>query len=87
MYKKKVSRLNKENFPTWHSLMKLYLVGIGDGAIHNAYVEIPRPLTTKQMKEKQEHNYAMLEIASALIYTKFDNIKECTTAKKMWDTL
>ena len=29
----------------------------------------------------------MLEIASALRYVKFDDIKGCDTAKKMWDSL
>ena len=29
----------------------------------------------------------MLEISSALSYAKFDHIKDCDTAKKMWDAL
>ena len=48
MYKKEMLRLNKENFPIWHSLMKLHLAGIGEGEIHYiefTYAEIPRPLT------------------------------------------
>ena len=29
----------------------------------------------------------MLEIASALSYVEFDDIKRCDNVKKMWDTL
>ena len=39
------------------------------------------------MRAKQEHNQVMLEIASTLSYPKFEDIKDCTTAKEMWDTL
>ena len=55
MSKREVPKLNKENFPTWKSFMRLHLARIGDGAIHfvdNKYVEITTiPLTTQQMKE------------------------------------
>ena len=43
--------------------------------------------TAKDMKKKKEHNQAMLETTSALSYAKFDDIKGCDTAKKMWDSL
>ena len=39
------------------------------------------------MKKKKEHNQGMLEIASALSYTEFDDIKLCDTTFKMWDSL
>ena len=39
------------------------------------------------MKKKKEHNQAMLEIASALSYAEFDEIKGCDTINKMWDAL
>lgn len=90
IYKKEVLKLNKENFPAWQSLMKLHLASIGDLAkyyVKHDYVIPTPPLTTKEMKEKQEHNHAMLEIASALNYHEFEYIKDCTTAKKIWDTL
>ena len=41
--------------------------------------------TIKDLKKKKKHNQEMLEIASALNYTEFDDIKECDTTKKMWD--
>ena len=39
------------------------------------------------MKKKKEHNQAMLEIASALSYAKFDDIKSLDSVKKMLDAL
>ena len=39
------------------------------------------------MKKKKEHNQAMLEISSTLSYLEFDDIKDCDTAKKMWDAI
>ena len=71
--------------------MRLYLVGIGDCAIHfvnNFYVEIIiLPLTTHQLKEKKEQNHAMLEIVSSLRYVEFDDIKGYKIEKEMWNTL
>ena len=62
MYKKEVPKLNKENFPAWKSLMKLHLAGIGDSAkyyIEHDHATPIGPLTTKEMRAKQEHNQAM----------------------------
>ena len=90
MYKKEVPNLNKENFPAWKILMKLHLAGIGDSTkyyIEHDYVTPVAPLTTQDMRAKQEHNHAMLEIASSLSYPEFEDIKDCTTVEDMWDTL
>ena len=70
--------------------MKMNLGGIGDHAqstITMEHVDPTRVLTAKYMKKKKEHNQAMLEITSSLSYAKFDDIKGCDTAKKMWDAL
>ena len=70
--------------------MKLHLGGIGDHAQTTIDVEHVDPigaLTTEDIKKKKEHNQAMLEIAFALSYAQFDDIKGCDTAKKMWDAL
>ena len=51
MYKWEVPKLNKENFPTWKSLMKLHILGIGDttlNSVENSYVDPTRTLTSKQ---------------------------------------
>ena len=91
MYKKEVLSLNNDNFPICQSLMRLHLVGIGDGAIYfldNGYVEIiVLPLTTQWLEDKQEKNHAMLKIVLALSYAKFDDLKDFDSTKKMWDIL
>ena len=70
--------------------MKLYLGGLGDHAQSTITTEHVYPngaLTVDDLKKKKEHNRAMLEITSTLIYSEFDDIKDCDTAKKMWDAL
>ena len=86
MSKREVPKLNRDNFHAWQSLMRLHLGGIGDHAQSSFIVEhvdlfgVP---TIEDMKKK-EHNQAMLEIAFALSYVKFNDIKGCTSAFKMW---
>ena len=70
--------------------MKLHLGGLGDHAkstIITEHVNTTRALTNDDMKKKKEHNYVMLEIAFALSYAEFDDIKGLNSAKKMWDAL
>ena len=67
--------------------MKLHLGSIGDHAQTSILVEHFDPTsvpTDEDMKNKKEHNQAMLEIASALSYAEFDDIKGCKTTYKMW---
>ena len=89
MSKREVPKLNRDNFPAWKIFMKLHLGGIGDNA--QSYITVehvdPTTPTTEDMRKKKEHNKAMLEIASALSYAKFDDIKGLDSAKKMWDAL
>ena len=83
MPKREVTKLNKDNFVAWKSLMKLKLGSIGDHAQISIDIEHVDPTgapTTEDLKKKQEHNQAMLEIASTLSYAKFDDIKGCDTA-------
>lgn len=70
--------------------MKLHLGALGDNAqptITIEHVDPFRALTAEDLKKNKEHNQVMLEIASSLSYTKFDDIKECDTAKKIWDAI
>lgn len=70
--------------------MKLHLVGIGYSTkyyVENDYVPFVAPMIADKMKENQEHNQTMLEIASASSYPKFEDVKNCMNAKKIWDTL
>ena len=69
--------------------MKLHLGGIGVHAQSYVIVEHVDPTTptTEDMRKKKEHNQAMLEIAFALSYNEFDDIKGFDSAKKMWIAL
>ena len=90
MSKREVPKLNKDNFATWQSLMKLYLGSIGDymqTSILVDHVTPTGPLTAEDLSKIKEHNQAMLEIASALSYAENDDIKGCDTAHKMWENL
>ena len=90
MSKREIPKLNKENFMAWQSLMKLHLGSISDYAqtcITTEHVNPTGTPTAEQMKQKQEHNQAMLEIASALNYAESDDIKGCDTTFKMWKAL
>ena len=90
MYRKEVPKLNKENFLAWKRLMKLHLGELGyyvQETITTEYVVVTRAPTIEQLKQKKEHNRAMLEIAYALSYLEFEDIKTCTTSKGMWDAL
>ena len=90
MSKREVPKLNRDNFPAWKILMKLHLGGLGDHAqsiITTEHVDLAGALTTEDMKKKKAHNQAMLEIASALSYVEFDDIKNLDSVKKMWDAL
>ena len=90
MSKREVAKLYRDNFYPWKSLMKLHLGGLGDHAqstITTEHVDLVGAPTTEDMKNKKEHNKAMLEIASALSYDEFDDIKDLDSVKKMWDAL
>lgn len=67
--------------------MMIDLVGIRDGVIYfvdNVYVEIKIVhLAIQQLKEKQQHNRPMLEIASSLSYVELEDIKDFENPKEM----
>ena len=90
MPKREVPKLNRDNFAAQKSLMKLQLGSIGDHAQTKITVEHVDPIgvpTTEDMKKKKAHNQAMLEIASALSYAKFDDIKGFKSTFQMWEAL
>ena len=90
MSKREVPKINRDNFPIWKILMKLHLGGLGDHAqstIITKHVDPARALTVEDLKKKKERNQTMLEISFALSYAKFDDIKGCDSAKKMWNDL
>lgn len=68
--------------------MKLHIARIRDLIVfylENEYVTITTHFSTQQIKEKQEHDRAMLEITSDLSYSYFDDIKDYDIEKKMWE--
>ena len=70
--------------------MKLHLGSISDYAqtsILVDHVTLAGSLTVEDLSKQKEHNQAMLEIVSALSYAEYDDIKECDTTHKMWETL
>ena len=59
MSKREVSKLKRDNFATWKSLMKLYLWYLSDRAQNSIRVEHFDPAgvpTVEDMKKKKEHN-------------------------------
>ena len=59
MSKREVPKLNRDNFPTWKSLMKLHLGGLGDHTqsyIRVDHVDPRATLIAEDMKKKKEHN-------------------------------
>lgn len=83
--------MKKDYFLAWPHLMRLNLYGVGDFALYyldNEYIEARRPITILQIiKEKKKHNQMMIDLTSSLSYVEFDDVKDCTTTKKMWDKL
>ena len=54
-----VPKLNRDSFPTWKILMKLYLGGHGvhvESAIPVEYDDPTRALTVEDLKKKKGHN-------------------------------
>ena len=84
-YKREISRLNRE-FSTWQELMRLHLASIGDTGLKyldTEYVEPTDTLSINDIAEKKSHNNMMIDIASALSYEDFDEIKDCKSANAM----
>lgn len=89
-YKREIPRLNKNNFSAWQGLMRLHLASIGDLGckyIDQEYTIPTGTLTIEDIAEKKNHNTMMIDIASALSYEEFDEIKDYTTAHEMWNKL
>ena len=86
-YKREIPRLNKNNFSAWQGLMKLHLAAVGDTGLkylEEKYEEPSGTLSVNDIAEKKTHNNMMIDIASALSYEEFDDIKDCKTAFDMW---
>ena len=47
----------------------------------------PRPMSMDQMVDMKNHNIMIIDIASSLVYSKFDGVKDCLTTYEMWKKL
>ena len=70
--------------------MKLHLMSLSHTGCHyleNDYKAPTTSMSTEQMIEHKNHKIMMVDIASALSYAEFDEIKGCKTAHEMWKML
>ena len=89
-YKREIPRLNRDNFSTWQGLMRLHLASIGDSRCKYLDEEYTAPtgtLSVGDIAERKNHNTMMIDIASALTYEEFDEIKDCKNSFEMWNKL
>ena len=78
-YKTKIPKLNRDNFLAWQGLMRLHLATVGDTELKyldEKYEEPSGTLLVNDIAEKKTHNNMMIDIASALSYEEFDDIKD-----------
>ena len=70
--------------------MRLHLASIGDSGLTRLDAEYVTPsgtLTVGNITEKKTHNTMMIDIASALSYEEFDDVKDYKTEFEMWNKL
>ena len=89
-YKRKIQKLNIENFLAWQQLMNLHLTTIGDTSLYyleNKYVAPPKDMTKELMFDINNHKNMAIDIATFLIYSKFDEVKHYPIVYDMWKKL
>ena len=89
-YRREIPKLNREKFSALQELMKLHLGTIGVIGLNfllNQYVAPPKPLTMDQMVDMKNHNTMMIDIASSLNYSEFDEVKYFPTTFHTWKKL
>ena len=67
--------------------MRLHLTSIGDLGckyLDEEYIDHTRTLSIGDIAEKKNHNTMMINIASALNYEEFDEIKDYKNAHEVW---
>ena len=67
--------------------MRLHLETISDSGCKYLDSEYKTPtgtLSVKDIVEKKNHNIMMIDIAFALNYVEFDEVKSCTATYDMW---
>ena len=70
--------------------MRLHLASIGDTGLKyldEEYIAPTGTLSINNIAEKKNHNTMMIDIASALSYEEFDEIKDYKNTHEMWNKL
>ena len=89
-YRREILKLNQDNFVAWQGLMRLHLGSINDSShkyLDKKYKTPPGTLSIEDIAEIKNHNIMMIDIASALSYAEFDEVKDCKTTFEMWNKL
>ena len=89
-YKREIPKLKRDNFVAWQGLMRLHLGSIIDSGctyLDTKYKTPTGTLLVGDIAEKKNHNIMIINIASALSYAEFDEVKDCKTAFEMWNKL
>ena len=89
-YKREILKLNRDNFSAWQGLMRLHLATISDLGckyLDIEYKTLTRTLSIEDIAEKKNHNIITIDIASALSYVEFDEVKDYKSTHAMWTKL
>ena len=68
--------------------MNIHISGIGDTtwlSVEHPYIDQDGTLTVEHLQARKEHNQAMLEIASTISYSRYEDVMGCANAKLIWD--
>ena len=89
-YIREIPRLNRDNFSAWQELMRLHLATINDSRCKYLDEEYQNPIGTLligDITKKKNHNIMMIDIAFALNYAEFDEIKDYKSTYTMWNKI
>ena len=89
-YRREIPKLNRDNFTTWQELIRLHLATISDSGCNYLDIKYKTPngaLSIEDIVYKKNHNIMMIDIAFALSYAKFDEVKDYKIAYEMWNKL
>ena len=89
-YKREILKLNRDNFVSCQGLMRLNLATISDSSckyLDAKYKTPTRTLSVEDIAKKKNHNIMMINIASTLSYTKFDEVNDYKISHEMWTKL
>ena len=87
-YRREIPKLNRDNFVAWQGLMRLHLgciSNLGCKYLDEEYKTPTRTLLFEDFSKKKNHNVMMIDIAFALSYAEFDEVKHYQTPFEMWN--